>query len=332
VLTSNVTDLGDGLFAYDLVIDGQDGEYASYFAQDFTFTGNFASFTRYPDAEDLTASYLQSPWDGNRLGPAVQSPGSYKFNAGTGGGSKYLSLPLARVVVAGELTITGQLARNAVMYSFNGTFSTGSSFSTLQSTLDPAYAVAPIPVSPDPVGVPPLTPEVPAVTPELPFDPPTPVIPTDPTTPPPSVFPPVFDPIVPVTEIPAGDPPGVPETPTQLPQTGEGEFYVMPAFENTDPQLINWPIEHTVFVHTGDGTGIFSDSPGLVIADVDAPFVLGGPRNQGTAWDDRLFVITNAGAGSNLVVPEPATWSLAGAALATLAILRLSRCRRSSRA
>lgn len=163
ILTSTVTDLGDGVFAYDFMLDGNDGSYLSFFAQAFRFEGNILG--KVGEAGDYwkSESYVYAPWTANRMGDGVQDANSYTFSAGSGAGSQYLQVPIARLVVAGDLLFSGSVGRTGMLFDFAGVFSAAGGMTSLEGISPASYLENP-PVAPPvepPADIPP------------PIDPPT---------------------------------------------------------------------------------------------------------------------------------------------------------------
>ena len=135
------TDLGGGLTAFDIYIDDPDNVNLSYFVTNFQFNGpiNQVQFNGVLDVNDnalattldglggyskITDSYFFTPWTNNLAGTGiVQTGGSYQITAGTGGGSQYDFIQLARIVASGNVTYSGLIAHNSVQVSVSGTLS-----------------------------------------------------------------------------------------------------------------------------------------------------------------------------------------------------------------
>jgi hypothetical protein len=145
ILTATVTNLGGGVYAWDISIDPQDANLGSFFVDGskantgFVFNGNiqqikaFAAVTvdKQADAntynglfpasgyQSQTDSWFYDPWASNFQGiGAVEGAGSYKVVAGTGSGSKLNTVPFAHIVTTGPypgnvaLTYSGQVGRD----------------------------------------------------------------------------------------------------------------------------------------------------------------------------------------------------------------------------
>ena len=135
------TELGGGLTAFDIYIDDPDNVNLSYFVTNFQFNGpiNQVKFNGTLDVNDnalattldglggyskITDSYFFTPWTNNLAGTGiVQTGGSYQITAGTGGGSQYDFIQLARIVASGDVTYSGLIAHNSVQVSVSGTLS-----------------------------------------------------------------------------------------------------------------------------------------------------------------------------------------------------------------
>ena len=145
ILTATVTNLGGGVYAWDISIDPQDANLGSFFVDGakantgFVFNGNiqqikaFAAIavdketdattynSLYPASGYLsqTDSWFYSPWAANFQGiGAVEGASEYKVVAGTGSGSKLNTVPFAHIVTTGPypgnvaLTYSGQIGRD----------------------------------------------------------------------------------------------------------------------------------------------------------------------------------------------------------------------------
>lgn len=330
LLCTTTTDLGGGLFAYELSIDGQDGEFHSFFAQQFTFTGDLVGFPRWFDDTDPTASYLHAPWIGNSVGAPVQSPGFYSFSAGTGGGSQYLSLPLARVVVRGDLSVTGGIGRGGILYDLSGTFAASQSCATIESVHNvPDYLQS----RTDPV--PPPEPD--AVLPAGPVD-----VPPEPETTPDASS---------TVELPLA--PGPTQQPEVMPELPESEESPI-----ADPQLPSVPL---LDENPGTGPILNPDQPVEIVQRIGIPLPIWNPKEPlfidaaidtisqtielPTTFDPGIrthsddhsrgsLVVSSSpdlvfySTFNDLVTPEPATWLLAlfGAAILAVAGGKWRRC------
>jgi hypothetical protein len=312
ILSATTTDLGGGLFAYDITLDGQDGEYRSFFAQAFTFTGEIVGFAGWHFDDDPFASYLHAPWTNNGMGAPVYSAGGLTFSAGTGGSSEYLSLPVARLVVAGDLSVSGSIGRDGLLYDFAGSFSTAESFATIASLLGPNQVFPDAPVSP------PVFEEVTQDEPSAPQDEPS--APQDEPVAPPQ------DPVDEIRVLPMPvSPVVVIENPIGFPDFG------LPI--DGFPKLV---LDEQIFIDseppvflTGEVDGLIESGFGLWLPDkstmgnfvTDSGFTDSGSTDGG-------FSFTSAMPRGVVSTPEPATWLLATTGLLTIGVLgRLGRRR-----
>jgi len=218
---------------------------------------------------------------------------------------------LARVVVAGDLSLTGIIGRNGSTYDFAGTFSSGSALATIEATLDAWEQWLrdnPRPLPNDALE-------------DL----------TDGTTEPPTgVDPPAIDP-----PAPRVDP--TPDTPVEYPTIdpvpiGKLPFWIGDQVELLPelPGLIDRPVnKHWIF---GDPTNWPRldriDSPPLIFVD-------DGPQRYsvGATLDNSMFYTTSNGFGPQnrgqfAPTPEPSSWLLALLAAALLSVMAPRRARR----
>ena len=133
------TDLGNGLTAYDVYLDDPNNLQLSYFADSFQFNGAInqvsgpgstnvhdnqtaASLDGIGGYSKLNDSYFFKPWTDNiQIQPIVQTATTYSITAGTGGGSQYDVIQLARIVASGNVTFSGVVGRNAQATPVSGT-------------------------------------------------------------------------------------------------------------------------------------------------------------------------------------------------------------------
>jgi hypothetical protein len=132
------TDLGNGLTAYDVYLDDPNNLQLSYFADSFQFNGAInqvsgpgsisvndnqtaASLDGIGGYSKIGDSYFYKPWTDNQSQAIVQTATTYSITAGTGGGSQYDVIQLARIVASGNVTFSGVVGRNAQATPVSGT-------------------------------------------------------------------------------------------------------------------------------------------------------------------------------------------------------------------
>jgi hypothetical protein len=124
IVTADVSDLGGGLFGYDVYLDDPGSDAKAWFVTDFSFTGDIKQIAIGPlqvskEAEATAfngiGSYLKnvdtwagSAWTDFPLPGIVDVPGEFSITGGTGGGSAFTKVLLAHIVAGGEIDYAGR--------------------------------------------------------------------------------------------------------------------------------------------------------------------------------------------------------------------------------